>query len=216
MNNNTPDRETPHSGKTARQNRDSIKIVFDAELQDLPLCKRIALFCCACCSYYDKKRSYLYIRENSLESNVSLAACCGCCSTYDVTNVSYFDNPPYAPVCRLAPFPCCCICTSEQPKVEVMDYSCLCCFANIDPCCCGKQVVIMPFEKFPFPCCFMTNRVGCCDNCCGCCGQMTGNPKIFSAFIPQPLDADAFVAVAQQTMFGTVDTATLNSALLKV
>lgn len=198
------DRLTPHSGKTYRQDPDSIKIVFDAELADLSLGQRVSLFCCMCFSFYDKERSYLYLRENSLESNTSVKCCCGLASSYDHINVNYFDRSPYSEECHPAPFPCCFLFTCEQPKIEIVDNSMLCCFAKVDPCCCGKQVVIMPFENFPIPCCCCKNRVGCCDNCFGCCGQVTGNPKVFSPFQPQPLDAVAFVAAAQTLMTGTV------------
>lgn len=200
----TPDRQTPHSGSTARENRDSIKIVYDAELKDLPLCQQISLLC-ACCSIYDKERSYLYLRENSMESNVVIAPCCGYCTDLDFIDVTYFDRPPFAKQCRTGPCPfCCCLFTCDQPKVELVDNSCLCFFQQVDPCCCGKQVVLMPFETFPIPCCCCVNRVGWCDNCCGCCGPITGNPKIFSPFRPQPLDAVAFVAAVQRKMLGTV------------
>jgi len=69
---------------------------------------------------------------------------------------------------------------------------------RVDPCMCGKKAVITPFELMPPPCCCCSNRVGPCDNCCGLCGQVTGNPKIFGFFMPQPKDAVRFVAAVQQ------------------
>ena len=90
--------------------------------------------------------------------------------------------------------------TQGQPKLEVVDLGCMCCCMKIDPCCCGQKVVYMPSEQMPFPCCCSPNRVGMCDNCCGCCGPVTGNPKIFSVFSPQPKDATGFVNAAQAAM----------------
>jgi hypothetical protein len=66
--------------------------------------------------------------------------------------------------------------------------------------CSNRTVGIMPFEKFPFPCCCVANRTTQCDNCCGFCGPLTGSPKVFSRIFPQPKDADAFVNVAQKLM----------------
>lgn len=74
------------------------------------------------------------------------------------------------------------------------------CGVKIDPCCCGKAVVIMPFEMMPPPCCCCSNRVSGCDNCCGLCGPVTGNPKIYGLFSPQPKNADAFVQAAKMAM----------------
>ncbi len=88
---------TPGSGQrttvqdkgVARKDKASIAIIYDAELKDLGLCERISLLL-ACCSIYDKKRSYLYLRENSIETNIAVAACCGFLSDLDFTNVTYF------------------------------------------------------------------------------------------------------------------------------
>jgi hypothetical protein len=194
------DRRTEHNGAIARKFSSGIGILFDAELKDLPICQQAILFCCACFSIYDKKRSYLYLRENSLETNIACAPCCGLCETFDNVSVKYFDRAPYAKNCKLGPFPCCFLFSCDQPKLEVVDMGCMCCFVKMDPCCCGKSVVMMPFEKMPIPWCCCSNRVGCCDNCGGLCGPVTGNPKIFSAFIPQPKDAQGFVNAAQGVM----------------
>ena len=130
--------------------------------------------------------------------------CCSCCcEVKDYVSVEYNDRAPYAKTCKRSPFPCCCLFNCDQPKLEVVNLGFMCCCMKCDTCCCcceSKQVVIMPFESLPFPCCCCSNRVGCCDNCCGLCGPITGNPKVFSLFGPQPKHADAFVAAGQQVM----------------
>jgi hypothetical protein len=88
------------------------------------------------------------------------------------------------------------------PKLEVVDLGCMCCCMKVDPCCHGKRVVLMPFEKMPPPCCCCSNRVGACNNCFGLCGPVTGNPKIYGGFGPQPKDKAAFVAAANAMMAG--------------
>lgn len=190
------DRKTPHSGKTQLANPNQIKIVFDAELKNEKCLDRICL-ALACCSKYDLQRSYLYLRENSLETNETYSCCCGVCYDLDVTNVTYFDRAPFRKTCKPSPFPCCCLFNSGQPKLEVISKGCtICCI----PISCGKTAIVMPFEKYPFPLCCCTNRVTCINNCCGFCGPITGNPQIYSGFSPQPKDAQAFVDAAQSLM----------------
>lgn len=200
MSHPTSNRSSTHKGQTARKSKDSIEIVYDAELKDLTICNRIVL-AMTCCTIFDTQRSYLYLRENSLETNVSLSPCCGYCGMPDIVNVNYFDKAPYAGTVKCAPFPFCFVLHCSQPKLEVVKPGCLVCFVPVNIC--GDSVVAyMPFENFPFPCCCFPNRVGPCDNCFGCCGPVTGNPKIYSAFFPQPTDAEGFVAVAQPIMLG--------------
>eukprot|EP01031_Cornospumella_fuschlensis_P037253 gene37253-45223_t len=198
MSDSKSNRTSNHKGATARAKKESITIVYDAELKDLSLCTRIML-ACSCCAVFDLQRSYLYLRENSLESNVSIAPCCGSCEVPDIVSVHYFDRPPYSETCKCAPVPFCCLPHCAQPKLEVIKPGCLVCCIPVNLCG-DSQVVLMPFETFPFPCCCCTNRVGACDNCFGCCGGITGNPKVYSAFFPQPTDPEGFVSVAQPLM----------------
>jgi hypothetical protein len=194
-------RRTPHPGKTARANKDSIGILIDAELKDVSCCFRINLMLCYCCSSFNRERSYLYLRENSLESNVTFNCCCGCCLTPDWIGVTYFDSDPYVERCKMAPIPFCCMCYTEQPKLEIFEPGCMLCCMRVNLC--GeKEMILMPFEKMPFPCCCCSNRVTCCDNYGGLCGPITGNPKVYYPFFPQPTDPDSFVQVAQSVMLG--------------
>jgi len=186
------DRSAPQSGSTKLANRNNINIVYNAEIKDISCCTKLWLCChpCYCGSTFDKDRSYLYIRENSLEGNVATKSCF--CGKKDLTFVDYFDRNPYKPSTR-----CCCIPT--EPKLELMQGGCQICCVKCG-CCSADSVVIMPYEKC---CCGVlccSNRVGCCDNFCGLCGGITGNPKFVSSFEPQPKDAASFVAAAQMVM----------------
>jgi hypothetical protein len=192
-------RATIHAGVTARKNKDSIQILVDAELKDVDCCTWLNLCFLGVC--FDKQRSYLYLRENSLESNVALAPCWGLCSASaaDWVTVNYFDRPPYSKECKPGPFPFCCFCTAEQPKLEIYEPGCMICCMKVNPCG-DKKLVLMPFENLPIPCCCCSNRVTGCDNCFGLCGGITGNPKVAYAFFPQPTDPEGFVQVAQSVM----------------
>mmetsp|Transcript_4901 Transcript_4901/g.7473 ORF Transcript_4901/g.7473 Transcript_4901/m.7473 type:complete len:209 (+) Transcript_4901:89-715(+) len=191
------DRKSPHHGATAWNTANNL-VVYDAEIRDLDCCMKAAVFLCAGFSFYDRERSYLYVRQNSIESNFTLSPCCGVCLPIDNTGVRYFDRAPFKT------FGCCptrdsdgiCVPT-DQPKFEITDLGCLICFSQ---CCSDKRAVVMPFENFPFPCCCCRNRVSACDNCFGCCGPITGNPKFYISFMPQPEDPEAFVQAAQQAM----------------
>ena len=198
------DRHTQHAGATKLSTPTMIRI-SDWELKGPGCCDHLCL--ALRCSWWDNARSYLYIRDNSsIEKNDTngINNCCSCCSKVkDYVSVEYNDRAPYAKTCKRSPFPCCCMFNCDQPKLEVVNLGFMCCCMKCDTCCCcceSKQVVIMPFESLPFPCCCCSNRVGCCDNCCGLCGPITGNPKVFSLFGPQPKHADAFVAAGQQVM----------------
>ena len=205
---NSPgDRRTRHDGATALKNPGLIR-VSDWEVAQ-PNCWEQ---CCLAlrCAVVDTSRSYIYIRDNnSLELNdnnnlLSCVNCCNCCcETPDDTRVEYFDRPPWTTTCKRVGFPWCCCFTCDTPKLEVFDTGCLiCCIHCHYPTCCydEKIVVIMPFEYFPFPCCCCPNRACWLDNCCGCCGSPTGNPKIFNPFRPQPKAPETFVAVAKAAM----------------
>ena len=201
----TGDRRTNHNGATKIQNPGMIRI-SDWELRGPGCCDKCRL--ALQCSWWDTTRSYLYVRDNhSIEFNDAngIKNCCTCCcfSQADDVGVKYSDRAPYAKHCKPSPFPCCCFLNCAQPKLEVIDLGFMCCCIKCNTCCCcceSKRVVIMPFETFPFPCCCCSNRVNRCDNWCGCCGPVTGNPKVYGLFGPQPKDAEAFVAASQQLM----------------
>ena len=195
------DRKTKQNGMTALDNSNNIE-VSSWEVKRVGICQQ--MFLALKCAKADVTRSYIYIRSNnSLELNDTNGwKTCGtcCCAIQDNISVEYYDRKPYKEACKLAPFPWCCLCYKDIPKVEVLDNGYMCCCVKIDLCCLGKQAVIMPFEKLPPPCCCCSNRTSPCDNCFGLCGPPTGNPKIFSPFSPQPKDAVAFVAAIQQAM----------------
>jgi len=196
------DRSSPQKGCTRVTNPGRIGI-SSWEVRDGTVCDQICL--ATVCSKWDKERSYIYIRDNrSIEVNDTNALtnlCTCCCKVQDNVRVEYFDRPPYARECNCAPVPWCCCIYFDQPKLEVIDLGCMCCCVKIDPCMCGRRVVLMPFENFPPPCCCCSNRVGPCDNCCGLYGRVTGNPKIFGRFAPQPKNAEAFVFAFKQALF---------------
>jgi len=151
------------------------------------------------CKQFDRERSYLYVRENSLETN--LATTCICCGdwTDDTTRVLYYDRAPFTPStirCCLVPCPCC---GKTDPKLEVSETGCWCCCQRI--VCCDR-VVVMPYETFPFPCCCCSNRTAHnCFNCWACCklsGGLAGSPKKADSFLPQPKNPWDFVAAVGQ------------------
>ena len=189
------DRKAKQKGKTALANPSQIKLHYNAELKDIGCCTKCYLFCC-CGRGFDTKRSYLYIRENSIEKNIAhgpvcCISCCKICAPpSDFVTVQYFDRPPW-----VGKNQCCCCCKS-QPKLEVTKPGCVACFVPLT-CCTREEVIFMPYEKIP---CCGSNRIGWCENCCGCCGQRTGNPIDYKTFEPQPKNAANFVAVAQQVM----------------
>ena len=196
------DRTSKQNGSTKLANPNFIAIKYNAELEDASCCFK-SIACCGClpcfgvcapaCSYFDKERSYLYLREGSLETNTALnnhckPLCC-CCRFDDNVIVNYFDRAPYAIE------GCCC---PTVPKLEVFDPGCMCCCMKFDcECICGpKQVVIMPYES----CCMglCPNRTCWFYNCFGLYGPPDNNPLIFNSFHPQPKNAEAFVAQAKQ------------------
>jgi hypothetical protein len=204
------DRTSPQDGATALRAPGQIEL-SSWELKQTGCCES---FCLKLrCSDDAHARSYLYIRNNqSIEINdANASVCCSCCfpgCRQDNASVFYFDRAPFSKNCRPAPFPCCCFCGVHEPKLEVVDRGCLCCCVHVDPCCKGKEVVLMPFEYLACPCCCLRNRVDCCNNCCGCCGPITGNPRIYTPLKLQPTDAEAFVAAAQRAMIPTTDSMT--------
>ena len=201
------DRLTAHAGatqlKTAKCSEvPNIISISDWELKGPTHCEQISL--ALRCSCWDDTRQYLYIRDNSSieknDTNGTTSCCAWCCGVRDNVSVVYNDRTPYGSTCRPSPFPWCCILHSGQPQFEVLHRGCMCCCVKVDCCCRGKQVVISPFEKRPFPCCCCKNRNGIFDNCFGACGPINGNPSVYTVFRPQPKNADAFVAAANQVM----------------
>jgi len=186
-------RESPHPGSTALKSNDRIEILYDAEVKNVRFFEKL-YFCCFGCKKFNKERSYMYVRENSLETN--LAVSCICCEKWisEDTRVWYFDRKPFKPTsvhCCHVPCPCM---GKTHPKLEVSETGCWCCCQRI-VCC--SSVVVMPFEVCPFPCCCIGNRVthGIC-NCWACCklqGGLDGNPKWAMSFTPQPKDPWAFL-----------------------
>ena len=118
-----PDRRSVHKGRTATANPGNLKVHYDAELKGLTCCTKLVL--CCVCREFDKDRSYLYVRENSIEKNVASRCCCGGCCEYDHIGVHYFDRAPLKPecacylgrICCIIPFPCC---VDLKPKFEVL------------------------------------------------------------------------------------------------
>jgi hypothetical protein len=168
-------RVTPHANP--RKDAKSLQIVYDAELMKPDCCTEYT-FCMAGIKY-DRERSYLFLRENSMESNVAFKPCYGLCGDefcgfdcrpMDSVHVQYFDRPPFD-----KSYWCLCV-QHGQPMLEVVDGGWNCCFTKLE--CCGKQVGLMPFEDTPcFPLglcgikfCIKPNRVTSCDNCYGMYG----------------------------------------------
>jgi hypothetical protein len=105
------DRATPHNGLTAPK-APGLMQFSDWELDKPGCCVKMGLACRG--STWDDSRSYLYIRDNSsLEMNDTngYKNCFTCCvEVQDNIFVYYFDRDPYAPNCKLGPFPWCCCC----------------------------------------------------------------------------------------------------------
>ena len=198
--NSLGDRKAKQNGMTALDSNNLE--VSSWEVKGVGTCQQI--FLALKCAKADQTRSYIYIRSNnSLELNDTngLKSCGTCCmAIQDNISVEYYDRAPYKEDCKLAPAPWCCLPYTDIPKVEVLDNGYMCCCVKIDPCCLGKQAVIMPFEQLPPPCCCCSNRASVCDNCFGMCGPPTGNPKIHFPFSPQPKDAVASVTAIQEAM----------------
>ena len=103
------DRMKPQNGSTALINKGNITVYYNAELKDLSCCTKV-LLCCLGCQKYDLERSYLYLRENSIESNIATKSIC-CGEARDWVTVEYFDRKPYKP------FNQCICCCKADPKL---------------------------------------------------------------------------------------------------
>jgi hypothetical protein len=174
------DRKTPHAGCT-----DHSKIVYDAEIADLRCCEKLSLM--LYCMHLRKDRTYLLVRQNSIESNFSVGCCCGPCEQdFDFPNIMYFDNGVF----KRATFPQSC-CVFGLPSVVVSKTGCMCCCM---PCETDKLAVISPFDQ-----------TCCCPNvsekrCMGFCGPLPNVPLISFPLKPQPANVDAFVEICKKTI----------------
>merc|ERR1712232_1315495 len=147
-----------HAGKTASSDKTKINILYDAEIRDVGTIQKLCWLCS--CRVYDKERSYIYVRENSVETNTAFRHCLIKSMIFDNVDVYYFDAPPFQPQpnctccagfgCPLA-LPCC---GFSNPKLEVKQSGCYCCTKKFE---CGADLVVMPYEQLPPPCC-------CCSN----------------------------------------------------
>ena len=127
---------------------DAIGLVLNAEIRDASCCTKAWLLC-KCCAVFDQSRSYLYVRENSVESNVAYSLCCGLLTPappspledwaglkmsspspspspatcqYDDVSVAYFDRGSYQPWNQ------CLFCLPTDPTVQAAKFGCnLCC-----------------------------------------------------------------------------------------
>jgi len=86
------------TGGTRLQNTKSIKIEYNAEIRQPGCCEKLALsFATCCCLSFDTERSYLYVRENSIEANTAFNMCCECSTCtqnkkFDRVKVMYFGE----------------------------------------------------------------------------------------------------------------------------
>ena len=78
------DRATKQTGAPALKDPAQFGLVMNAEVKDIPLCLQISL----CCFWrqFDKGRSYLYVRENSIEQNFAVKViCCPACAMDNIS-----------------------------------------------------------------------------------------------------------------------------------
>jgi len=211
------ERTTMLDGRMNRKDKNKLDIRYDPELARVPCCSSVLLFCSApcCCPVVVENRSYIYVRENSIEYNWSLIACGGCCmgnfqscgrarccytclaEGCDITTVKYFDREPLRKDRYCQPIPCCCCCMDYNPKFVVQHHGCTCCWCTWRACCdgqcgncCAKStVVVSPFDYFPNPC-DPSGRQGCCVNrhelACRNCWGLSICPWL-GGFCPMPI-----------------------------
>lgn len=191
------DRVTDMSGAVGLEDPRQIKMIMNAEVKPLNCCGKISA-CLCCCSSFDLERSYLYVRENSIESNFALSPCCGCCGIeWDHIRVTYFDRPPYAVCCADQ---CCENCCAGRQEVRIVDSGCMLCCMK----CCSEEWVSVATPKVPFPCCCVPNEVNALMNLCGLCGCVSGNPCSKTVTFPQPMDAQTYMT-AVNSVLGSFD-----------
>eukprot|EP00622_Pseudochattonella_farcimen_P000696 FR735245.1.p1 GENE.FR735245.1~~FR735245.1.p1 ORF type:complete len:271 (+),score=28.50 FR735245.1:102-914(+) len=181
------DRKTSQCGAVALKNPTQLGLVMNAEVMDLR-CLSKAVLCICCCAQFDLKRSYLYIRENSLEQNC--AAKQMCCGKTDNISVQYFDRPPFKsyPLNN---------CFRGAPEVHVIESGCMCCCQKVllpkGPCCVSKVYVIATPQQ-GFPCCCFSYKVGPVPQLVRASAAVSpGNPRTY--LLPQlpPKGTEKFV-----------------------
>ena len=79
-------RSTPHEPNFSTKGN----IVFDAEVGSIGCCAATGL-ALACCSYHDRERSYLILREDALEANFATKHPC-ICINYDSITFRRYDR----------------------------------------------------------------------------------------------------------------------------
>lgn len=190
-----PAQETPkiyrsraQSGRTRLRCQDKLDIIYNAELESsccepchgFPFC----LFYWHFVPQLDQERSYIYIRENSIEYNKAIKYACGPGGTTDNINVIYFDRTPFNKSCCLpvASASHVGVYAVSTPKIEVMKIGHMCCCIPCKPICSNPETVVITYGKNrPMPWCCCTNEAEACDNCCGCFGPLSGNPVFYNA-----------------------------------
>lgn len=70
------DRRSPQGGATSLRHPSAIQIIYNAEIRSFPYARQVCL--CLMCRCYDRSRSFLYLRENSIETNEGATHICGC------------------------------------------------------------------------------------------------------------------------------------------
>lgn len=205
-------RQIPHDGVIAlRENEKEIKILYDAELDDISCREWLPLLLCGG-FIFDVDRSYVYIREDGFEINTSYQVCCGICGPSEHSNGcgierrqvihwdSYYFNSALKPCVLDLQDSFLAMLSLFFPPLEILNQVQipLCLFSSEKPkfevvdtnkICCSvklcdndKSLVYIPFEVCPFPLCFMQNRVSALCNCGECCGNMTNSPIIYERF----------------------------------
>jgi len=160
-------------------------------LYNAPLHTSIGQCCCGMITNPQVSgRSYIWVMENRLETNMATGCHPMCGPAEDAVEVKYWDEPSLG----LLPMSCvqkCLSCRADDPRpaIEWFNDGCLCCcipcmstrqcIACCCPGCCsgGEALYQVPYEQFPCPCCCCSNRVsgcGCplaaeCSQAIACC-----------------------------------------------
>lgn len=190
------DRTSAQRGATRLSDPSHIKIWYNAELADPPCYLKYVQ--CLQGVVFDKERSYMYLREGSMETN-QVNKCCikaleSCYRQPDCISIVYFDKPPYQK------YKTCFGCCSFDPSIEKVDNAYLICCQKVtchQACVGGDYMSFVPLDKF---CCCFPNKVNWCCNTCGLCGSPDGNPLIHLPFPMQPKDVEGFVAQCKQVI----------------
>ena len=189
------DRESLQKGATRLSDPSHIKIWYNAEVAPPSSC--CACIECITCIGLDRERSYIYLREGSLETNkVDNCKVCECLfpQVFDHASVRYFDRSPW--MAKSACMGCC----SIKPSIEKVKSGWMCCCKECDPCpaCCGGDY--MTFSPVDKVCCCVPNKINGCCNYCGLFGPISGEPWLHIPYFIQPKDVDGFVAQCKQVI----------------